>query len=369
MKIKRLVMSLLVVVLLMSAALTTSAQEMADEMARVRVAHFAVDAPAVDVFVNGEAVLTEVAYPAMSGYLEVPAGTYSIAVAPAGAGIDAAVIGPVDLTFEAGNDYTIAATGQLADESFGPIVINETLALEGTDPVEAKVLVLHGISDAPAVDIILEDGTALAEALPFNEYGVLSVPAGEYPILVTAAGDPETVVFDELNPVTLSAGRLYFLAAIGAFPGDFRLFAEITPTANIAELVAGLPGFSTLLAAVQAADLGEALSGEGPFTVFAPTDEAFAAAFEALGIEPAALLADTATLTDILLYHVVSGAALSTDVVGLDAVETLQGSEISISIEDGRVFLNGSIEVIVVDILATNGVIHVINGVLLPPAE
>ncbi len=138
---------------------------------------------------------------------------------------------------------------------------------------------------------------------------------------------------------------------------------------NIVEIAVADGRFTTLVAAVQAADLVDALSGEGPFTVFAPTDDAFAAALAALGIEPAALLADTETLTDILLYHVVSGQAMAADVVGLSAVTTLQGSDITISVRDGNVYLNETIQVIITDIEAANGVIHVIDGVLLPPAS
>ncbi|HAX81998.1 MAG TPA: Nex18 symbiotically induced protein, partial [Actinobacteria bacterium] len=92
--------------------------------------------------------------------------------------------------------------------------------------------------------------------------------------------------------------------------------------------------FTTLLAAIDAAGLTETLKGEGPFTVFAPTDEAFALLPEGT---VAALLADIPALTDILLYHVVSGAVLSGDVVMLEAATTLQGSDVTIEVVDGKV--------------------------------
>ncbi|MBN2469691.1 MAG: fasciclin domain-containing protein [Anaerolineae bacterium] len=167
----------------------------------------------------------------------------------------------------------------------------------------------------------------------------------------------------------LEADRYYLLAAIGTFPDDFQLFAEVVGTKNIAEVAAGAGSFTTLLAAVEAAGLAETLSNDGPFTVFAPTDEAFAAALAALNISAEDLLADTDTLTSILLYHVVAGEAYAADVVGLDAVETLQGGSISIMASDMGVTLNNSVNVIATDILASNGVIHVIDGVLLPAAE
>ena len=121
--------------------------------------------------------------------------------------------------------------------------------------------------------------------------------------------------------------------------------------------------FTTLVAALQAADLVGALSGEGPFTVFAPTDDAFAKLPEGT-VE--ALLADIPALTDILLYHVVSGAVLAEDVVMLDSAETLLGEMVEIRVEGGMVYINDA-QVIITDIIASNGVIHVIDSVLLPP--
>jgi uncharacterized surface protein with fasciclin (FAS1) repeats len=121
--------------------------------------------------------------------------------------------------------------------------------------------------------------------------------------------------------------------------------------------------FTTLVAAFQAAELVETLSGDGPFTVFAPTDDAFAKLPEGT-VE--ALLEDIPALTDILLYHVVSGEVLAEDVVMLEEAETLSGESVSIRVEDGNVYINDSM-VVITDIMADNGVIHVIDTVLLPP--
>jgi transforming growth factor-beta-induced protein len=138
---------------------------------------------------------------------------------------------------------------------------------------------------------------------------------------------------------------------------------------SIAEIAAGNADFSTLVAAVTAADLAGTLSdcSAGPFTVFAPTNAAFAEALDALGIEAADLLADTATLTNILTYHVVAGTVLAADVVTLDSATTLQGAPITIEVVDGAVKLNGDTTVTATDLEACNGVIHVIDKVLLPP--
>ncbi len=124
--------------------------------------------------------------------------------------------------------------------------------------------------------------------------------------------------------------------------------------------------FTTLVAAVTAADLVETLSGEGPFTVFAPTDDAFAALPEGT-LDSLLLPENKQQLTDILLYHVVSGKVMAADVVTLPSATTVLGKDVTITVKDGKVFLNDTVEVIITDIEASNGVIHVIDAVLLPP--
>ena len=126
--------------------------------------------------------------------------------------------------------------------------------------------------------------------------------------------------------------------------------------------------FSTLIAAIDAAGWGDTLEGEGPFTVLAPTDAAFEAAFEALGITAEDLLADTETLTAILLYHVLGEAADSQAVAALDgsSVPTLNPQTIDINVVDGQIMINEA-TVVSADLAADNGIVHVIDGVLLPP--
>jgi uncharacterized surface protein with fasciclin (FAS1) repeats len=138
--------------------------------------------------------------------------------------------------------------------------------------------------------------------------------------------------------------------------------AMTTELADIVETAQAAGEFTILLTAVEAAGLVDTLKGEGPFTVFAPTDEAFAALPEGT-LE--ALLADTDTLTQILLYHVVAGQVTVDQVVELESAETVEGSTVTIRVEDGKVFINDA-EVITTDILTSNGVIHVIDAVILP---
>jgi len=132
---------------------------------------------------------------------------------------------------------------------------------------------------------------------------------------------------------------------------------------TIVDVAAGNPDFSTLVAAVKAAGLVETLSSEGPFTVFAPTNEAFAKLPEG---KVDSLLADIPTLKKILTYHVVAGKVMAADVVGLNSATTVQGDDVKIAVVDGKVKLNDSAMVTATDLEASNGVIHVIDTVLIP---
>lgn len=134
---------------------------------------------------------------------------------------------------------------------------------------------------------------------------------------------------------------------------------------TIVDVASGNEDFSTLVAAVGAAGLAETLSGEGPFTVFAPTNEAFAALPAGL-VDKLLLPENKDVLTQILTYHVVAGKVMAADVAAGE-VETVEGSPITIAVADGKVTLNGSANVVATDVLASNGVIHVIDAVILPP--
>lgn len=140
---------------------------------------------------------------------------------------------------------------------------------------------------------------------------------------------------------------------------------EAAASNTIVDIAVADGRFTTLVAAVQAAGLVETLSGEGPFTVFAPTDEAFAALPEGT-VANLLLPENLEQLKNILLYHVVSGKVLAADVVGLTSAPTVLGQDLTITVRDGNVFLNDTIQVIITDIEASNGVIHVIDAVLLP---
>ena len=147
---------------------------------------------------------------------------------------------------------------------------------------------------------------------------------------------------------------------------------EAAPAASPTEAVAedivdtavAAGSFTTLTAALEAADLVDTLKGEGPFTVFAPTDDAFAK-LPAGTVDT--LLADPkGDLTQILTYHVVPGKIMSTDITDGMTATTVQGEDLTFTIKDGSVYVNDAM-VVTADIETSNGVIHVIDGVLIPP--
>jgi uncharacterized surface protein with fasciclin (FAS1) repeats len=132
--------------------------------------------------------------------------------------------------------------------------------------------------------------------------------------------------------------------------------------ADIVDTAIAAGNFTTLVSAVEAAGLVDTLKGEGPFTVFAPTDEAFAKIPED---QLEALLANKTQLTAVLTYHVAAGKVMSTDLTNDMAVETVQGQNITITLEDGSVMANDA-KVVQADIECSNGVIHAIDAVLMP---
>ena len=156
----------------------------------------------------------------------------------------------------------------------------------------------------------------------------------------------------------------FTIANQGAPAADTAASTANSNSKDIVDTAVAAGSFDTLVAAVQAAGLVDALKGDGPFTVFAPTDDAFAALPEGT-LE--GLLEDTDALSNILLYHVVPGKVMAADVSDGLVAKTLQGSEVTFTIADGSVKINDA-NIVTTDIETSNGVIHVIDAVILPPA-
>lgn len=283
----------------------------------------------------------------------------------------------VDTAVAAGNFGTLVA----AVEAAGLV---DTLKGEGPFTVFAPTDEAFAALPAGTVEALLADPQGqLTQILLYHVVPgkVMSTDLSDGMTAETVQGSPVTftiadgaVKVNEANVVAAdieaSNGVIHVIDSV-ILPPTEEAAAEVAPEAaapagNIAEVATAAGSFNTLLAAVQAAGLVDELTGEGPFTVFAPTDEAFAA-LPAGTLDT--LLADPeGALRDILLYHVVAGKVMSTDLSDGMMAETLQGAPITVSIADGAVKVNES-NVITADVEASNGVIHVIDAVILPPTE
>jgi uncharacterized surface protein with fasciclin (FAS1) repeats len=151
---------------------------------------------------------------------------------------------------------------------------------------------------------------------------------------------------------------------LGVMLAGFICMSAYAADMNIVQIASGNKDFSTLVSLLQKADLVKTLEGKGPFTVFAPTNEAFAAIPKD---QLDALASNPELLKSVLLYHVVSGDVTS-DKIEPGMVPTVEGQSINITLKDKKVFVNDA-EVVKADIKASNGVIHVINQVIMPPKK
>lgn len=223
--------------------------------AKVRVIHASPDAPAVDIYVDGQkvAALTNVPFFTASPYLDLPAGSRRIQVAPTGQPASAAVI-DATATIEAGKAYTIAATGPVA--SIKATILSDNLAAPAAG--KAHVRVVHFSPDAPAVDVKVKGGATLIPGLAFPQASnYLPVDAGSYDLQVTPAGGDAVVI--DLPGTALEAGKIYDVFATGPLASIKPQVAVTTPAAAPAPAAGGQP-----------AQLPTTAEGEGlPFAALA----------------------------------------------------------------------------------------------------
>jgi uncharacterized surface protein with fasciclin (FAS1) repeats len=280
----------------------------------------------------------------------------------------------VDIAAEDGRFTTLVAAVQAADlaetlSSEGPFTVFaptdeafaalpegtlDSLLLPENKQQLTDILLYHVVpGKVMASDVAGLDGKMADTALEGNQIGI-SVDMGNVYLNETT----QVVVTD----IEASNGVIHVIDSVLLPPSDGTGMEPM----DIVETAVADGRFTTLVTAVQAAELVDTLKAEGPFTVFAPTDEAFAA-LPAGTLDSLLLPENQQQLTDILLYHVVPGQVMAADVVTLDSATTVLGEDATISVQDGKVFLNDNVEIIVTDIETSNGVIHVIDAVLLPP--
>jgi transforming growth factor-beta-induced protein len=284
---------------------------------------------------------------------------------------------------------TVVAPTNAAFSALDPVVLAKLLLPIPSNKAELqKILKYHVVSG-------LNNSTTLtgvaAAVSPANQVATLQSPdkltltpgvgAGN---LLTINGNTNVTAVDisatngiihqidkVLIPASFNAANLQSAPATTSGGGSITIggtattSSVATPTNNIVQTAVGAPAFSTLVAAVKAAGLVDTLSGTGPFTVFAPTNDAFAKV-------PADVLAklllpeNKDALVKVLTYHVVAGKVDAAAVVKLTSAKTVQGSNVKVAVVDGKVKLNDNTTVLTTDIQTSNGIIHSIDSVLLP---
>jgi transforming growth factor-beta-induced protein len=275
------------------------------------------------------------------------------------------VFAPTDDAFAALPDGTIDTlladpSGALTDILLYHVVVGEALSTDLSDGMTIETvgggMLTVSISDAGVMinDAMVVTADIMTSNGVIHVIDAVLVPAAEEEMAEGADATPTPAAEEEAEAEATPTPAAEEEAEGG--------MAEM----NIVETAINAGAFTTLVAAVDAAGLVETLSGEGPFTVFAPTDDAFAALPD--GTIDSLLADPSGALTEVLLYHVVSGKALSTDLSDGMTIETVGGGTLTVSISNGTVMINDA-TVVTADVMASNGVIHVIDTVLVPAAE
>ena len=287
----------------------------------------------------------------------------------AGAAVAVAAVSAPPNVAQAAEEKTIVETAVAAGD-FGTLVaavkaagLAETLSGAGPFTVFAPTDAAFAKLPTGTVEALLANPEKLKSLLLFHVVSG-SVMAKDVTGLKTAPTVfGQDLAVDASDGVKIN-GATVTAADIACSNGVIHVIDTVLLPKNVVDIAAGNEDFSTLVAAVTAAGLVETLSGDGPFTIFAPTNEAFAK-LPAGTVEDLLKPENKAKLAAILTYHVVPGKVMAADVAGLSKATTVQGGDVSIKSKRDTVTINGA-KVTVTDIVGSNGVIHVIDTVILP---
>lgn len=359
----------------------TIAPPQAAEPSFLRVAHFSPDTPGVDAFVDGVlSGFSALEFGQVTDWTPFPASTYQFAFAPQGSLIEEALYGPVEVVIPPGSWTTLAVLGSRATATLRIAVVDETMRNPLTSQ-NARVTLFHTVEGGPDISLAVGQGIVLVDHVAYGDYTSLDMPAAEYDFQVDDSATGRALA--GLPDQTLLPGGNYLIAATGttALPGmamkavtraqldsltDAQSEATAQSATGSADLLTAAAAdgrFTILLTAIEAAQLEDTLRGAGPFTLLAPTDDAFAAL-------PAGmmdtLLHNPTALRNLLLYHVVVGQFSSGELGAQDTIMTALGVPVVMTREDDLALLNDSVVFVGADIPASNGVIHAIDAVLVP---
>ncbi len=388
---KNKLISVMVVLCLMTSAIaqTEAKGTVIDDatQARLRVNYCVFGGPNVDIYLNGEVAVvngraqTNMPPLATWGYWHLEPGTYSVAVVPdpAGRGFDRTFMPPVEVALEAGHRYTLVVLGQADEPSHEALIIDETEAYEaiGATPTDGPHITVNNLRGVAGVTFTL-DGVVREEKVPYGEFQAAFWPTGTYNGL-------DLTLYDAAGEVLFSDGSsdegwlwpgIDFMDCVGGTLGtpgqdwDNRT-SGTTSTLSALDLLkevgsteGSTVSFDTFLSAVEAAGLGEALTTGGPYLLYVPTDEAFAALPQD---QRDALMADPQVLADVARYHISEGYYPSgsfrnpdnarridlTNLLGMDLVRRADGTINGVAVEQVETALvsNGTRVIVIGQVL------------------
>ena len=382
-KIFLILSAILIGVMIAIPAIT---QEDVTETTLVRVAHFSPDTSTVDIYVDGELALSGLSYPDVTDWIEITAGTYSVAVVPSGSAIEDAAIGPADFTLAANQRVTVSAIGSSeAGTLTANVFVDDYSTIAGSD-TDAYITVYHAIEGAPVVDVInLDDNSVVIDGLGYpgtfnNNDGAFAItlPEGNYNLAVVPAGATEPIILD-LSGMKFAGNNAYLVSAIGTVDNPTVQISETSLLADgfarsfgaIGDFLIDNPSFSTLVTLATAEgvnpDIAATLFDNGAdLTVFAPTNGAFDNLLASLGTNADTLIQYPELIDTILLYHVADGAMTLDSITSGSIPTLLDGESVEVQVSSAGVKLDYFATIIMPDVAADNGVIQVVDEVLLP---
>lgn len=347
-----------------------------DTLTHVRFAHLAPDVGAVDIYLNGELYAEGVGYETLGEWINLPAGGYDIAVVPAGEAMENAAVDLASFQLPRGQ-YTTAAV--ILDDMGTPAIVTAVEDFSDPLPGTTNITFFNALSSENDVDFY-RDGvpfvTGLGQsAADVNSYSyAILVDTEPYTFSANVAADNQVLAAEQ--QVDLTEASSYLIAVYGDAEGNPQLLIDETPRYEFAVMSGRLPEGGTIVDALRYNEalnpyarmaeftgLDEVLDGEGPYTLFVPAgflaDEILIATFD-----------DQELLSRVLTAHVYEGEALySNDLIERDSIVMANGNEIPVVVtEDDNIAVGGA-EVLIVNIPASNGVIHVIGYVIDPTLD
>lgn len=317
-----------------------------------------------DVYLDDMPLFMDLAFTVGTDFVSLPPGTHRLAITAAGGALETTTTTEIEAA--EGHQYTLLTMGEFETGVPNLLTIDETTTFAEHDPQGNSAIIVQNVPGAIPVDVWFVDELKI-ENLTFGGYGTASAPLGQFTARAVMAGDPNTILFESHYFAVPGTVSLAYLS--GAFPDKINRTFFTTTNDNMVDYLAKHVAvedskLSTLYELIEIAGLGEALSADGQWTLFAPTN----AAFEAL---PAgtldALKSDPAALANILQYHLVEGRWGPYELTGEHTLTSVQGSSLETVFQPVEKPLSVNEIPTGLQHRVSNGVIYLIDSVLLPP--